>query len=106
MAATTAWAGGDHESIAEDRRVVLNLLLLLLPELAGLVVGLQGSQLLGLLAEEIDHVWHGEVVQAIAPGQLQDDIGANKIIACVEHANIAFAVSNIDELGIKLATDY
>lgn len=60
---TTGGAGSDHEPVAtEDGRVVVGLLLFLLASVPGLVVRLESGEFLGLLAEEVDHVRHGEVV--------------------------------------------
>jgi hypothetical protein len=84
---------------AENGRVVLHLLLLLFLGLACLVVCLEGRQLLGLLAQEVDHVRHGEVVEAVAPRQLQDHIRADQVVAGVQHAHVALAVADIDELN-------
>lgn len=61
-------ASSDHESRStQDGSVVFRLLLLLLLVLAGLVVSLESGKLLGLLAEKVDHVRHGEVHEAVAP---------------------------------------
>ena len=42
----------------------------------------------------------------MAPGQLQDHIWANEIVACVEHTNVALAAANVDELDQVLVCDY
>lgn len=94
------WPGSDHEAVAQDRGVVLHLLLLRLPGLAGLVVGLQNSKLLGLLGQHIDHVRHCEIIQTIAPGEFQDKVGAEEVVARVQYADVALAVANIDELRL------
>ena len=93
-----AGAGSDHEAVAKNGRVVLDLFLLLLLRLASLVVGLQRSELLGLLAKHVDHVRHGEVVETVAPRKLKDKVGPDEIVAGIKHANVALAVADVDEL--------
>lgn len=93
-----AGAGSDHKPVAKNGRVVLDLLLLLLLSLASLVVGLQRSELLGLLAEHVDHIRHGKIIETIAPRKLQDKVGPDEVIAGIKHTNVAFAVANVNEL--------
>lgn len=97
-AGVTPRPGSDHETVSEDGCVVLDLLLLLLLGLPSLVVRLQECKLLCLLSQHVDHVRHGEVVQAIAPRQLQNEIGTEQIVAGVQHADVALTVAHIDEL--------
>lgn len=90
---------GDHEAVhAQDGGVVILGLLGSLLGLASLVVSLEGGQLLGLLAEEVDHVRHSEVMEAVAPRELQDKIGADEVVAGIKHADVALPVANVDEL--------
>ena len=51
-----------------------------------------------LLAHEIDHERHGEVVQAVTPRDFHDDVQADEVVASIEHTHVAFAAANIDEL--------
>ncbi|GJC99267.1 hypothetical protein ColKHC_08093 [Colletotrichum higginsianum] len=110
-----AWAGSDHEAVAaKNGSVGLVLLLLLLLVLARLVVGLESCQVFGLLAQHVDHIRHSKVGEAVAPGDLEDKVGANEIVASIEHAHVALAAANVDELysvtdqvfhNIRLARD-
>ena len=93
-----AGTGSDHKPVTKNGRVVLNLLLLLLLELTSLVVGLQRSELLGLLAKHVDHVRHGEVIEAVAPRKLEDKVGPDEVVAGIKHTDVALAVADVDEL--------
>ena len=96
----------DHEPRAsEDGCVVLLLLLRLLPQLALLVVLLQRLDRRACLGQVVDHEGHGEVGQAVAPRDLHDDVDRDQIIASIEHANVAFAAANVDELCEQLGNE-
>ncbi|GKT40436.1 uncharacterized protein ColSpa_00617 [Colletotrichum spaethianum] len=96
----TAGAGSDHEAVAaEDGSVGLILLLLLLLALASLVVGLEGREVLGLLAQHVDHVRHGKVRKAVAPRDFENQVRTDEVIAGIKHADVAFAAANVDKLS-------
>lgn len=38
-------------------------------------------------------------MQTVAPGELQDEVRAEEFVACIQYADVALAVANIDELG-------
>jgi hypothetical protein len=42
--------------------------------------------------------YHGKVLEAITPGELQDDIWFDEIEAGVKHADVALAAANVNEL--------
>lgn len=88
----------NHETVAENGSVILLLLSGGLLGLAGLIVSLEQSKLLGLLGKHIDHVWHSEVVQTMTPRKLQDDVRADELVASIQHADVALATANVDEL--------
>lgn len=69
-----------------------------LPRLAFLIVLLQHLDRTCLLAEEVDHVGHGEIMKTVTPRHLQDDIGADEIVAGIQHADVALAAANVDKL--------
>lgn len=98
----TGWRSGplsEHQTrAAQDRGVVLFGLLRLLLELALFVILLEHLDSAGLLAEEVDHERHGEVVQTLAPRDLHDHVGPDQIVAGVQHAYIALAAANVDKL--------
>lgn len=91
---------GQHQSrAAQDRSVILLRLLRHLPLLSFFVVLLEGLDRPRLLAQEVDHEGHRKVVETVAPRHLQDDVGANEVVASVQHTNVALATTNIHELG-------
>lgn len=78
------WSLGKHESgLAEDRTSVFLLLVLSFPRLALIVVALQLVDREGLLGHVVDHERHGEVVEAVAPRDLHDDVQRDEIVASV-----------------------
>ncbi len=90
----------EHETGAtEDRGIVL---VLLLPSLAGLALLIILRQRLddgNLLAHEVDEEGHGEVGEAVAPGDFHHHVEPDELVAGVEHADVAFAAADVDELG-------
>lgn len=88
-----------HEPRAsQDWCVVFFLLMRHFPRLAFLIVLLQHFDRTCLLAEEVDHVGHSEIMKTVTPGHLQDDIGADEIVAGIQHADVALPAANIDKL--------
>lgn len=51
-----------------------------------------------LLAHEVDHERHREVIETMAPRDFHDDVKADEVVASVEHAHVAFAAANVDKL--------
>ena len=99
-----AWALGQHQPGAtKDRSVILLGTLALFPRLALFIVLLKHLDGAGLLAEEVDHERHGEVVQALAPRYLHNHIGADQVVAGIQHANVALAAANVDELERRVS---
>lgn len=83
---------------AQNRGVVLLRLLSHFARLAFFVVLLQHLDRARLLAQEIDHEGHGEVVKTMAPRKLENNVGPDEVVAGIQHANVAFAAANIDKL--------
>jgi hypothetical protein len=88
-----------HEPGAtQDRGIVLLSLLASLPSLALLVVTLKGRDRRCLLAHEVDHERHREVIETMAPRDFHDNVKADELVAGIEHAHVAFATANVDKL--------
>lgn len=78
------WSLGKHEpGLAEDRTSVFLLLVLCFPCLALVIVAFQLVDGESLLGHVVDHERHGEVVEAVAPRDLHDDVERNEIVASV-----------------------
>ena len=93
----------EHQARAtQDRRVVLLGLLRHLAGLALLIVLLESLDGAGLLAEEVDHKRHREVVKAMSPRELEDHIRANEIVARVQHTHVTFSTANVHELSLSV----
>lgn len=71
---------GQHQSRSQNRSVVIVLLMYGLASLALLIVLLQQVNGGSLLGQHVDQVRHGEVVQAVAPRHLQNDIGPDQVV--------------------------
>lgn len=91
-----------HETTAEDRSIVIFLLLARFSSLALFVVLSQRFDGGCLLTHVADHERHGEVVQAMAPRNFHDDVKWNEIVTGVEHSDIAFPAADVDELVQQL----
>ena len=88
-----------HQSrSAQDRGVVLVLLVRRLPGLALLVVLLEQLDRSCLLAQEVDHEGHREVVEPVPPRHLQDHIRPDQVVARIQHPNVALAAANVHKL--------
>ena len=83
---------------AQDRRAVLLLLTLDFSSFAFFIVFLETFDRGRLLAHVINHKRHAEIVETVAPGQLHDNIETDKIVAGIEHTNVAFSTADIDKL--------
>lgn len=93
---------GQHQPRAtQNRGIVLLRLLSHFARLAFFIVLLQHLDRARLLAQEVDHERHGEVVKTVAPRKLQNNVGPDEIVAGIQHANVAFAASNIDKLKVE-----
>lgn len=85
--------------------------------LAFLVVLFELSNLVVLLPHDIDHeglpvlvrisfiFWpkythHCVILKAMSPRNLHDNVDLNEVIAGIEHSNVAFPASNVDELVV------
>lgn len=98
------WTLGQHQPRAtQDRCVVLFGLLCDFALLALLVVLLEHLDRTRLLAQEVDHVGHGEIVKAVAPRDLHDHIGTDKVVAGIQHTNVAFPAANVHKLKSKVS---
>ena len=54
---------------------------------------------MGVLANDVDEVGHGEIEDAVLPCQLHDGIGLQKVVACVRHGREALLVLGLNEVG-------
>ena len=94
------WSLGKHKSTAtENGSIVFFFPLAGLSSLTLFVVFPQRLDGRRLLAHVADHKGHREVVEAMAPRDLHDCIEGDEIVAGIQHANIAFSTTNVDELG-------
>ena len=87
-----------HKSATNNRCVIIVLLLASLASVSCFVVS---SQLLDggrLLSHVADHERHGEVIETVAPRDLHNSVHWDEVVAGIEHADVAFATANIDEL--------
>lgn len=95
---------GQHQSTANDWRIVIRRLLARLLGFALLIVFSQFFNRRRLLTEIADHEWHRKVVQVVSPRNLHDCMERDEIITRVQNANVAFAASNINKLITSLVT--
>ena len=103
-ACTAGGALSEHEPrTAEDGRAILLLLRAGLTGLTLVVVAAQCLDGRGLLAHEVDEEGHGEVGQAVAPRQLHDHVEPDQVVAGVQHADVALAATDVNELSHGLA---
>jgi hypothetical protein len=82
----------------QDGRLILFFPLARLSRLPLLVVFFQSLDGGGLLAHVADHERHGEVVEAMTPGDFHDGVEGDEVVAGVEHGDVAFSAADVDEL--------
>lgn len=51
------------------------------------------------MSKVVDHEWHREVGETVAPRDFHNNVNRNEVVACIKHTNIAFTAADIDELG-------
>lgn len=75
----------------------------LLLELQGL---LQLFNLSGVLADELDHVRHGEVNHLALPSQLQNNVGADQVVASEQGSGEAVRVLGLNKVSQQVLSDF
>ena len=65
-------------------------------------VALVQLYLADVLAHHLDHVGHGEVHDVVSPGQLEDGVGAQQVVALEERRGETLVVVVVEEPGDEL----